>query len=368
MNLSDITPTLEHLKDHAHVKKLILSHNKLDSTLSLGNWSFLMALDLSYNKINKISNRTVGPLTHLKHLDLSYNNISVILSNALDGLTVLEILDLSGNPSLGAKSDMLKSVLAGPLFRSLKKFTMESSNISVFPIDVFEDALELRYLDLSNNNISVIPILPENLVYCNVNNNSVKMIDILSFQKSVSIKDLFIENNLYLRDIAADSFESMYDLRNLSLKGSKSLERLSAHVFYFNKKLRYLSLADSGLTSLPHSFKSAFLEIPTLQLQGNPWVCNISIKWFVLLESSNDQNLRCMEPGNFSFIEYYGPNIRHNVLRNILFGLLFFVFILFGLAIYLSFSMEKKRREDMPYVPLGGKNPFSNRVYVTTVV
>lgn len=368
MNLTALLPNMLHLKEQVIIKKLTISHNKLNSSVSFKHWNRLIALDMSYNEVNNISTETFGSLDDLKLLNISYNNITMIDENAFKNMPVLEILDLSGNPLLGLKYDVLQKSLNSPFLWSLKKFVMTMSNLSSLPSNTFLQAHELQHLDLSDNNLTVIPVLPKNLVYFKVNNNSIKSIDIEPFQNTHLLKDFYIENNLLLTDIDIDAFETLKNLRNISFKGCKNLEYLPSRLFEFTKKIKHVSLADCNFKSLPPAFKYVFLNVPKIELQNNPWVCNASIKWFVFLESAQDENLRCAEPSNVTIADYYGVNIRHGVLRKILVGLVFVVFILFGLAIYYSFTVEKKRRSAMPYVPLDTKNPLVNHVYVTTVV
>lgn len=291
LKLKTIPQNLEHVANHTRVKKLIFSNNELNSSITFQNWGSLIYLDVSSNSINNISNHTFGPLSHLKFLNLSYNNISYIAENAFDFLTVLEILDLSGNPLLGYQRDMLQKALSGLLFRSLIKLTIRSSNLSE-TTGMFVSAHELLYLDLSNNNITTIPVLPKRLSYLNVNNNSIKTIGILPFQQTLSLRELYIENNPFLNEIDVDAFEKLYNLRILSLKGNKNLTNLPAHLLYFNKKLKHLSLANCNFKSLPYTFKSVFAHIRTVELQDNPWVCNVSIKWFAHLNGADEDNFR----------------------------------------------------------------------------
>lgn len=368
MNLTTLHPNILHVKEHTNVKKLLISYNQLNSSISFKDWNKLIALDLSHNNVNEIKAETFGTLTDLKLLNISYNNISVINENVFKNLTILEILDLSGNPLLGTKYELIKGSLNSIFFSSLKKFVMTSSNISTLPQDAFLSARELQYLDLSENNLNLIPVLPEKLIYFKASNNSINSIDIVPFQKTEHLKDLYLDNNVLLNDIDIDAFESLKNLRNVSFKGCKKLEYLPSRLFDFSKNIQFLSLADCNFKTLPHNYKFIFTKIPILELHNNPWVCNASIKWFIFTETYQDPNLRCDVPSNVTIAEYYGTSLHHSALRKILIGLVFVVFILFGLAIYISFSIEKKRRTDMPYVPLEGKSPFLNNVYVTTVV
>lgn len=75
-----------------------------------------------------------------------------------------------------------------------------------------------------------------------------------------------------------------------------------------------------------------------------------------------------MEPINVTIAEHFHANMRHKALQNLIVGLLIIVFFLFGLSVYLSFSIDKKKRQAATYKPINKGNSFVNKVYVSTVV
>lgn len=88
--------------------------------------------------------------------------------------------------------------------------------------------------------------------------------------------------------------------------------------------------------------------------------CDLTIFAYILF--------RCQEPTNSTILEFYVTTIHGAILHQLLLALVVIILILFGLALYLSFAKEKKRRLQNPYVPLHGKHPLHNPVYITTVV
>ncbi|CAH1391937.1 unnamed protein product [Nezara viridula] len=357
----------EHLKDHI-ATVMIFTHNKLDSNAPFNNWQNLRSIDVSYNSITNITSQTFKELINLKVLNISYNDIEEISEDTFDSLKVLEVLDLSGNPRIGFNYAKLQNLLNGTLYRSLKKFVMRSSGLNELPDTFFKYAIELQYLDLSHNNLTSIPALPDKLIHLDLSHNYITNVGIVPFHKKHSLRNIFLEYNVNLNNIDTDAFETTINLKNVSLKGCTNLTRLLPNLFYFNKNLKHLSIANCGLKTIPRQYKSIFTNLPSLELEDNPWVCNTSIKWFLTLDSAFIKNVRCREPTNSTILEFYGTSIHGAVLHQLLLVLVVIILILFGLALYLSFVKEKKKRLQNPYVPLHGKHPLHNPVYITTVV
>ena len=152
---------------------LTVTDSQVQDLSFLSGMSNLTELHLSGNNIQDLS--ALSSLTSLETLDLSGNNIQDLSSIA--GLTKLEVLDVSGNSGL----DDLATL--GSAATSLKELNV--SNTSVVDLGALDSAVagnltklsasgnqiedissvaamtKLTYLDLGNNNISVIPDLSD---------------------------------------------------------------------------------------------------------------------------------------------------------------------------------------------------------------
>ncbi len=89
---------------------LYLDHNQLseisnENGLNLNQFSSLHILDLSFNKIKKISSENFNQTLYLTTLDLSNTNLELFQLNNIKYLSLLEILDLKGNNYLEINSN-----------------------------------------------------------------------------------------------------------------------------------------------------------------------------------------------------------------------------------------------------------------------
>lgn len=156
---------------------LILSNNSIFSLskFSLFGLNKLVKLDLSYNFIEFLHDTTFFHLSTLEYLNLKSNNISFISNDVFRVLRKLSFLNLSENPLKYISSYALNQCsnlqvllldftkltyltdfhLKG-LFH-LKNFSAHDSHLNNLSDELFLTNRELTVIDLSNNNVSVLP-------------------------------------------------------------------------------------------------------------------------------------------------------------------------------------------------------------------
>ncbi|XP_060613830.2 toll-like receptor 2 [Anolis sagrei] len=111
----------------------------------------LEALDLSYNKIRRISAGDFAALTRLKSLDLRYNDLSYIDDTAFASNLLLEQLDLFNNSLLTIPSNALKDL------KSLKVLSMSNNLYPRSALDgVFSGLANLEELSMGGPAISTV--------------------------------------------------------------------------------------------------------------------------------------------------------------------------------------------------------------------
>lgn len=135
-----------------NLKNLNLSFNRLRkiSKKTFYNLINIENLILSYNNISEIENDTFTFLPNLQHLDLSYNNIQPSSIRSLQGIPDLIGLSLAYNPNL---SNALQGFVAS---WSLKELDASGTNLCQIPAAL---AQSVRTLKLMDNNFQVIEFL-----------------------------------------------------------------------------------------------------------------------------------------------------------------------------------------------------------------
>ncbi|CDW90765.1 centrosomal protein of 97 kda [Stylonychia lemnae] len=155
----------------------------------------LIVLNLSHNKISKISN--LSQLNQLKSLILSSNSISLI--EGLEQLQSLELLDLSYN------------------------------QISV--IENIAKCLELNSLSLAHNNIKEIGDLSENITLevIDLRNNKIKNLEDIDLKFPSSLKSLYLQSNL-IGDILQPRLINFLDnISIVNLNQNPIIEKLTSN-------------------------------------------------------------------------------------------------------------------------------------------
>lgn len=81
---------------------------------------FILLLDLSRNRLAKISNMAFDSLSNLTYLDVSYNKLTIIVDECLYPLTKLQYLNISGNNQMMLME--MKSVLQVRIHPQIRRY------------------------------------------------------------------------------------------------------------------------------------------------------------------------------------------------------------------------------------------------------
>ncbi|XP_046722218.1 toll-like receptor 5 [Silurus meridionalis] len=286
----------------------------------------LRILNLSNNLLDKIHSETFNHLQSLETLDLSNNNIRMLMRESFQGLNSLVHLLLSEN-SLQDVHTLANLPQLKTLFLDNNKITslygLPSQTRNVTTID-------LRYNRLDNAE-SVYTILVEfpkiekislggNMFsWCTPNQKYS-----VSPSNHVQFLDLHLTGlqNLWVQGRCLDMFDHLHQLQMLYLqynsirslpkdifKGLTSLQTLDlsfnsityiSNPNVFPKSLRTLKLARNHLGSVN---PKAFSSLTTLELSGNRFLCDCSLRVFQRWLSQTDvkllsppEELRCEYP------------------------------------------------------------------------
>lgn len=270
---------------------------------------FITKLDLAQQNINILKNKSFVEMTSLVHLNLSRNHIKDIENLTFVNSTVL-VLDLSFNNV--SKLDFLKYCLV-----NLTELYMNGNKITVIEEKLFEKQISLKRLDLSMNKITKVEInaLPvASLQYLNIQDNqltgnvdakmfspakylrfldlsnyNLSKINHLAFVDMPVLARLNLSHNV-IESIETDNFRNMSNMYSLDISYNK-LEKLqfnnslltnlkSAYlnnnklsnisgIFPEKCKLLYLDMSHNGLWDVSNANAKLFPELQVLHLTHN---------------------------------------------------------------------------------------------------
>ncbi|XP_026202284.1 podocan [Anabas testudineus] len=290
---------------------LYLANNKLTSAPKVLPPS-LVSADFAANQLTKIYPYTFGHKPKLRSVYLHNNKLTDtgLPDNMFNASDNLEILTMSSNflrvvpknlPSslyrLHLKSNKLEKIPAGAFnnLPNLRELYLQNNLLSNEGMDngTFSQLTRLECLDLSNNNLSVVPKgLPRNLVLLHLEKNSIRLIPGDALTPVRNLEYLLLHNNkLRSRSIHPNAFQGLKKLHTLHMynnllervprslpRRAKTLMLLHNHISEIGRNdlsilysLTELNLSYNKLTSSKlhrEAFrKLRFLE--TLELSGN---------------------------------------------------------------------------------------------------
>ncbi|KAJ0032657.1 hypothetical protein NQD34_002738 [Periophthalmus magnuspinnatus] len=216
---------------------LYLANNKLTSAPKALPHS-LVSADFTSNELTRIYPYTFGYKPKLRSVYLHNNNLtnSNLPEHMFNGSNSLEVLAMSSNlltevprnlpaslHQLHLKSNRLRAIPAGAFenLSNLRELHLQDNLLSSQGIGpmAFSDLKRLEYLDLSNNNLSVVPSgLPKSLLMLHLEKNSIHSIPADSLSSLRSLEYLVIHNNkLRSRTIHPAAFQGLKKLHTLHM-------------------------------------------------------------------------------------------------------------------------------------------------------
>lgn len=224
----------------------------------LGDSKTLLKLNVSYNRIHRLSRQFSLGLTALQNLDISHNILERIMPEAFKYNVNLKYLNMSHNQIVSLDREFFDSVRSAVILKlNDNKITEITGNFDHYVSIIQELHLQNNFL------LSIDPILVRNPPYLDLSLNKLQALD-LSASRTVELKvvgnelkNLKIgrrmqkldasENRLYLFRIDADSTNNNMTHLNLSyIKMRLTDEKLLIDFRKFDK-LQVLDLSDNNL-------------------------------------------------------------------------------------------------------------------------
>ena len=298
MNLDLSHNNIRHLQSNktsryssnSNIRYVDLSYNSI-SEIQPGFFepinSVIKILNLSNNKIKKVTTESLGRLRKLKYLDLSMNQISEFQQTTLEESRGIQVLNLSNNFLSDLEATMLQQqdqlqvldmsrnrieTLPESLFQNTKLeiFKMAFNKLLEIPVKSLNPVQSsLKHLDLSGNKISLISdsLLNQiqNLVVLDLSFNSLYQIDEKAFCCSPSLLELSLAHNP-VKVVSPSLFDGIqHTLEQLDMSNTSLTILPSFHL----PRLVHLNMSSNKLTFVPSTALANMSTLRTLDLSNN---------------------------------------------------------------------------------------------------
>lgn len=218
------------------LETLDLNYNNLQEfPVAIRTLSKLQELGFHNNNIKAIPERAFVGNPQLQAIHFFENPIQFVGKSAFQFLPKLHTLSLNGATQIQEFPDLKGTT-------SLEILTLTRAGLSALPLDLCEQLPRLRVLELSYNEIEVLP----------------------SFYHCSSLQEIGLQHNL-IKKIEANTFHQLSSLRTLDLN-TNLIEWIHPDAFAFLHSLVKLDLTENKLHSLP---VAGLGSLTHLKLRGN---------------------------------------------------------------------------------------------------
>ncbi|KAL7734326.1 hypothetical protein ACLKA6_010663 [Drosophila palustris] len=255
---------------HAKLQELHLNHNKIGqvSNKTFTGLTTISVLNLRGNLIAELEYRTFSPMVKLEELNLGQNRISHIDPHALDGLVNLRVLYLDDNTLTTVPSELTFQALP-----SLAELYLGTNSFMTIPAGAFQDLKGLTRLDLRGaglHNISGDALKGlEGVRYLDLSDNRLQVVPTAALQHLGRLEQLSLGQNDF-EVIGAGAFVGLRELRQLEITGAQRLRRVESGAFTGNTNLEHLNLSSNKqLSELHANALGGFPHLSTVILKEN---------------------------------------------------------------------------------------------------
>lgn len=246
---------------------LDLSHNSIvtitDSMLSGPGYTTLVSLDLSSNRISRISSKAFTKLRYLETLDLSQNDLESLGDGCFSDMPLTDV-DLSLNKFQDFNLNLFST--------RGQKISVDLSNnlLSRVSTNPLQHGPNIKSLVLAGNRLTSVPKLANiPLQYLSLDGNLISSIQEHDFKGMKDLLYLSLNGLPKLSVIQPNSFRDLRNLQVLDLSNNNQLQTLNPEMFSGLKALQELNLSKSVVIPLPRTIFHHLPGIKSLTLGPN---------------------------------------------------------------------------------------------------
>jgi len=277
------------------------------------NWGSLLDLDVGFNLITHVADRTFVGMSSLRNLVLRHNRIEMIERDAFYGLDHLSRLDLTENRLSMVTAVDMRWLCA---LRSIDELSLRDNGVHVLAADGFRcrpTGCPLRHLDLGENRIvrveesafdglfnitqldldfsqlTTVPSaalvrLSATLEELDMNGNRLASLLSSSFRDLRALRVLRLNRMSTLKFADRKCFTNMTSLERVELADNAALTYIDRGAFVDTPSVSNISLSGCRLSAVDQHFVVPLTSLKLLDLRRNPLICDCHTMW---MQSSN---------------------------------------------------------------------------------
>ena len=305
------------------LRELRLAHNNLSSVSAgaLLGLTSLTLLDLSHNAISDLKPDVLLDVPDLTVLLLAHNKLHTLFQHTFRGPRSLHVLDLCDNYFRHVPTAALQDLTAlkalqlcrnrltrleskALCLRSLLTLSLETNSIEYVADTSFSCLQRLLKLNLNDNLLREVPtgalvslVMLESL---HLSRNKIRSLECGAFRGLGHLSTLEVSRCPLLSSLQPEALSECVMLRELTLSHNPLVRHIPSGFLSTLPRLHSLDLRTNGLRSFPSS-EVTWRSLVSLDLRGNPMVCNCSLQWLAeVLGASNASlsapDLQCAAP------------------------------------------------------------------------
>ncbi|XP_059480749.1 insulin-like growth factor-binding protein complex acid labile subunit [Neocloeon triangulifer] len=291
---------------------LSLAHNALVDIPDRAFVNFdLQELNLGYNGLAELRERTLQGAKDLRVLKVHHNNLKEFDWSAVSHMTQLSEIHLQDNH--------LSNLTGAPLeLHELKVLNLSGNSLTEFPTDTCSNLVRLEELDLTNNQLATVPECLQSylgaLQYLILDGNKIARVEGSAFTGLATLTTLSISNLPQLKQVDSAALKGVTDLKQFRCAGNKQLGKLDKSLFFMGEdklqqdwSIQTIDLSNNGFKHIPSDLVP-WTMVDFVDLQDNPWDCNCEAQWMLdmlmpILYKKNSSmlvNFRCASPAHLA--------------------------------------------------------------------